>query len=85
MAYQIESLGSEASDPLLRPAENDRSIGRWLLRVLAHQSARRRLRRWSGRIRVADVAELPPHLLRDIGLPHEFRPQDGLAQPNHAV
>jgi hypothetical protein len=52
---------------------------------LARQSARRLLRRLSGRSTVADVAELPLHLLRDIGLPHDFRPQDGLAQPRPTV
>lgn len=81
MAYQLEIDGSEASTPL-RQDDGDRSIGRWLRRLVDRQSTGILPGRLSGGRTAADVAELQPYLLRDIGLPYDFCPRDGLVPPH---
>jgi len=81
MAYQLERLENEARGPLLRLNEGDGGGGHWLRRLVARHWARAALRRLLARRPVESAVGLPPHLLRDIGLPSDFQPRGGVAQP----
>jgi uncharacterized protein YjiS (DUF1127 family) len=79
MAYQLERVASETRSPL-RAGDLSQGIAGWLLRVMTGLHTRMELRRLLARRPAENAAELSPHLLKDIGLPHDFRPQRGLAR-----
>jgi hypothetical protein len=85
MAYQLERPESEARSPLVRLTEREHGIDHWLHRLFARHSARVMLRRLLGRRSAESAAGLPPHLLKDVGLPPDFRPQGGLVHPHPPV
>ena len=79
MAYQVEDFAGEVRTPPVRTNDSDSGGGHWMLGLVASLSARVMLRRLLRRRPVNDIGELPPHLLRDIGLPQELH-HGGLAR-----
>jgi hypothetical protein len=81
MAYELESFESGTDRPLLRTRERHRDIGHRLPRLAPLHWAIAGLRRLLAARQAENIAELPPYLLKDIGLAQDFRPQGGLAHP----
>lgn len=81
MTYQLERFEDAPLSPEIRLDERQpRRPAYWLRALAARLWTRAALRRLLERRPGEGVHDLPPHLLRDIGLPPDFRPQDGLAR-----
>lgn len=84
MAYQLERVASETLSPL-PGGDRRQGVAGWLLRVMTGLHTRMELRRLLARRPAENAAELSPHLLKDIGLLHDCRPQGGLARHSPPV